>query len=180
MQFSKELTKIPNKTNRSAIDELMSLIESKFPRLTETLPESYKNELRKRIVTNKNYDYRDGKNAIHILTDCENLKGELAVSNDDDVKVLFDLPMPPHLFYKLLHDKNTWNLDNMISLNSTYHSFPVKVVISGNEVGMLQPDTFDTMIEFPIYAFKQCLKKMGFELKKKETNKKGTAYDLIW
>lgn len=45
---------------------------------------------------------------------------------------------------------------------------------------MLPSYNFDTTIEFPIYAFKSCLEKEGFELKKKQVTAEGTRYDLIW
>lgn len=179
MLFAEELTQIKRrKEDTSPIKEVKSLIENEFPKLTYTLPDAYKSELRKWVSKDDiRYECSNTKNIIHLITDKENLHGDLAGANDDDVKVEINLKMPFHLFRKLLHNPNTWNLGEMLIFNTTYYSYPIKVIISDNTN---LSNTFNTIIEFPIYAFQSYLEKEGFVLKKKEVTENGTKYDLIW
>lgn len=164
--------------NEPPIEEIKKLIENEFPKLTNTLPNIFKNTLQSWVSKgDKKYEYLNGKNVVHLLTDKENLHGDLASANDDDVKVEINLKMSFHLFRKLLHNFNTWNLADMVFFNTTYHSYPIKVSILDNTNFS---NIFNTVIEFPIYAFKSCLEKEGFELKKKQVTAEGTRYDLIW
>lgn len=184
MLFSEELTQIHEKREnefreKSPISQVSNLIETQFPGLTNSLPEAYKSELRSWVSKgDKRYEHLNGKNVVHLLTDKENLHGDLASANDDDAKVEVDLKMSSHLFRKLRYNFNTLDLADMLIFNTTYHSYPVKVLISDNYT--LCSNTYNAIIEFPIYAFKPCLEKEGFELIKKETMENGTKYDLIW
>lgn len=183
MLFSEELTQIHEKKEnefreKSPISQVSNLIETQFPGLTNSLPEAYKSELRSWVSKgDKRYEHLNGKNVVHLLTDKENLHGDLASANDDDVKVEVDLKMSFHLFRKLLHNFNTWNLADMLIFNTTYHSYPIKVCILDNTDFS---NIFSTVIELPIYAFKSSLEKEGFKLIKKKVTENGTKYDLIW
>lgn len=190
MLLSEELTQIRKRREskspkKSTIMQASNLIVKQFPKLTSTLPYTYKDELRKWVSEDdKRYEYLNGKNIIHLLTDKENLHDDPASINDDDVKVRVNLIWPFDLLDELLRSSNTWNFDDLIAFNTTYQSFPVQVNIFDdnfdNESKMLPSYNFDTTIEFPIYAFKSCLEKEGFELKKKQVTAEGTRYDLIW
>lgn len=165
--------------SKSPIEYISKLIETKYPNLDQELPETYKDYLRMQVAENEFVHTHDGINSLTLQGDYPDIRENPEYFNPDAVELRISLYFPVNVSEKLIENENVYRIIDGLTFMIKYHSIPVKASLCIDSKNTLN---FNLLLDFPVYAFKNCLENEGFKLEcTSEFNKLlGSTYELTW
>lgn len=165
--------------SKSPIEYISKLIETKYPNLDQELPETYKDYLRMKVAENEFVHTYDGINSLTLQGDYPDIRENSEYFNPDAVELRISPYIPRAISEKLIESENVYRIMGGLTFMIKYHSIPVKASLF---VDSENTSNFNLLLDFPVYAFKNCLENEGFKLEctSKFNELLGSTYKLTW